>query len=92
MIVRYSKFTLLTQIFEAEKYFFQLTAEILRSAYTRVSSCRCVWSVEVSTGKWEEYSYEVNGQIEDAQSKNLSHVCCSLLFTHIYFMCLRLNS
>ncbi|CAF3802815.1 unnamed protein product [Rotaria sp. Silwood1] len=58
---------------EVEKYFLQLTAEILRNAYTPVLSCGYIWSVEISSGKWTQYSYRINKLIENAYLKKLSH-------------------
>ncbi len=77
---------------EAEKYYFRLTAETLRNARIQVLSRGFVWSVEVSSGKWEQYSYKINEQIENAQKKNVPHVCNSLLFILIYSEDLRLIS
>ncbi len=77
---------------EAEKYYFRLTAETLRNARIQVLSRGFVWSVEVSSGKWEQYSYKINERIEDAHLKNVPHVCNSLLFILIYSEDLRLIS
>jgi hypothetical protein len=82
----------LIQVLEAEKYYFQLTTETLRNARIQVISRGFVWSVEVSPGKLERYSYKINEQIEDARSKNLPNVCNSLLFICIYSENLRLIS
>ena len=56
-----------TQVSEAEKYLYQLTAETLRNARIQVMSRGFVWSVEVLPGKWEQYPYRINQQIEDAE-------------------------
>ncbi len=59
---------------EVEKYYFQLTAETLRNTRVQVRSRGFIWSVEVSSNKWEEYSSKINQQIENAQMKNLPYV------------------
>ncbi|CAF3324526.1 unnamed protein product [Rotaria sp. Silwood2] len=59
---------------DTEKYFFQLTAEILRNARIQIISHGFVWSFEISSGTWEQYSYKINQQIEDAQLTKLSHI------------------
>ncbi|CAM4906998.1 unnamed protein product [Rotaria socialis] len=59
---------------DAEKYFFQLTAETLRNARLSLLSSGFIWSVETSPGKWEPYSYNINGLIEDAQLNKRSYV------------------
>ncbi|CAM4776475.1 unnamed protein product [Rotaria magnacalcarata] len=61
-------------VLDAEKYFFQLTAETLRNARLSVLSCGFIWSVETSPGKWEPYSYRTNGLMEDAQLNKRSYV------------------
>ncbi len=61
---------MLIQVSEVEKYFFKLTAETLRHARIQVVSRGFIWSVEVSPGKYEQYSYKVNEQIEGAQRKS----------------------
>lgn len=69
---------------DADKYYFQLTTETLRNVRTQVISRGFIWPVEVSPGKWEQYSYKINDIIEDAKQKNLLHVCKFLLSIHIY--------
>ncbi|CAF3295032.1 unnamed protein product [Rotaria socialis] len=61
-------------VLDAEKYFFQLTAETLRNARLSLLSSGFIWSVETSPGKWEPYSYNINGLIEDAQLNKRSYV------------------
>ncbi|CAF1000281.1 unnamed protein product [Rotaria sordida] len=59
---------------DVEKYFFQLTAEVLRNARIQVLSRGCIWSVEISSSKWEQYPYRINEIIENAQMKKLPHI------------------
>ncbi|UJR08142.1 hypothetical protein I4U23_012418 [Adineta vaga] len=61
-------------IAEADKYFLQLTNETLRNARFKVISRGAVWSVEVQSGKWEQYSYQISDKIEDAHAKTLSSI------------------
>ncbi len=63
-----------TQVSEAEKYLYKLNAETLRNARIQVISRGFIWLVEVSPGNWEQYSYRVSQQIEDAQMNKLSFV------------------
>jgi hypothetical protein len=77
---------------EGEKYYFQLTTETLRNARIQILSRGFVWSVEVSSGKWEQYSSKINEQIENAQMRNLPYVCNTLLFICICSEYFRLNS
>ncbi|CAF2758721.1 unnamed protein product, partial [Rotaria sp. Silwood2] len=71
-------------VIEVESYFYQLTAEILRNARIQVLSRGFVWSVEILSGKWEQYSYTINEKIEDAQLRKLSHVCNSFVLIYLY--------
>jgi hypothetical protein len=80
------------QVFDTEKYFFQLTAETLRHARIQYVSRGFIWLVEVSPSKWDQYSNRINDQIEDAQFRKLPHVCKSLIFIRIHLIYLRLNS
>ncbi|CAF4582707.1 unnamed protein product [Rotaria sp. Silwood1] len=59
---------------DAEKYFFQLTAEILRNARIQVLTRGCIWSVEISSGQWEQYPFRINELIENAQLKKLPYI------------------
>ncbi len=76
---------------EAEKYYFELSTEVLRNAQIQILSRGFLWLVEVLPSKWEQYSDKINKKIEDAQSKNLPHVCNSLLVIRLYGLYLRLN-
>jgi len=78
-------------VLEAEKYYFELTTEMLRNARIQILSRGFVWLVEVLPGKWEQYSDKIIRQIEDAQSTNLPHVCNTLLVIRLYGLYLRLN-
>ncbi|CAF3166024.1 unnamed protein product, partial [Rotaria sp. Silwood2] len=68
---------------EVEKYFFQLTAEILRNAYIPVFSHGYIWSVETSSGKWKPYSYRVHRMIESAHIEfdNEKSERCQIIFS-----------
>ncbi|CAF0989356.1 unnamed protein product [Adineta ricciae] len=55
-------------VMEADRYFLQLTNEMLRTTRIKVISRGAVWSVEIQSGKWEHYSYKMNEQIENAHS------------------------
>lgn len=75
------------KVVEADKYFLQLTNEMLRTARIKVISRGAVWSVEIQTGKWEQYSYKMNEQIENAHSSSrlfVSRSCsgCQLSIIH----------
>ncbi len=59
---------------EAEKYYFQLTTETLRNTRIQIISRGFVWSVEISSGKWEQYSNKIVEQIENAYTKKHSYV------------------
>ncbi len=59
---------------EAEKYYFQLTTETLRNTRIQIISRGFVWSVEISSGKWEQYSNKIIEQIENAYTKKHSYV------------------
>ncbi len=67
----------LIQVQEAENYFYELTTEVFKEARIHAVSRGVVWSVEVTSGSntWEQYSYKLNGIIEDAYLKKLPHVC-----------------
>ncbi|CAF1379978.1 unnamed protein product, partial [Rotaria sp. Silwood1] len=74
IIQKYYNYCLQKRVSDTEKYFFQLTAEILRNARIQIISHGFVWSVEILSGTWEQYSYKINQQIEDAHMKKLSHI------------------
>jgi hypothetical protein len=49
----------------------------LKEARNNAVSRGVIWSVEVTPGSdtWEQYSFKLNGVIEDAHLKKLSQVC-----------------
>ncbi|CAF1007839.1 unnamed protein product [Adineta ricciae] len=61
-------------VMEADKYFLQLTNEMLRTTRIKVISRGAVWSVEIQSGKWEHYSYKINEQIENAHSASRTFI------------------
>ncbi|CAF1451106.1 unnamed protein product [Rotaria magnacalcarata] len=58
---------------EAEKHFYELTTETLKAARIHAVSRGIIWSVEVTPNSdtWEQYSFKLNGLIEDAYLKKL---------------------
>lgn len=64
----------LFQVNEAEKYYFQLTTDLLRHARVRVMNSGYIWSVEVSPNRWEQYSNKNIELIENALVKRYPHV------------------
>ncbi|CAM4964904.1 unnamed protein product [Rotaria socialis] len=60
---------------EAEKHFYELTTETLKEARIHAISRGIIWSVEVTPNSdtWEQYSFKLNGLIEDAYLKKLVH-------------------
>lgn len=68
------------KVSEAEKYCFKLTNDLLRRARIQVVTCEHLWSVEISSGQWNQYSNKNIELIENAYMKKLSHV---LNFTSI---------
>ncbi|CAF0928899.1 unnamed protein product [Adineta ricciae] len=58
-------------VHEAEKQFYELTTETYKQARNHAVSRGVIWSVEVSPGSdnWEQYSFKLNGMIEDAYLK-----------------------
>ena len=63
-------------VHEAEKYFYELTTETFKQARIYAVSRNVIWSVEDTSksNTWEQYSYKLNGTIEDAYLKKLPHV------------------
>ncbi|CAF0879399.1 unnamed protein product [Adineta ricciae] len=58
-------------VHEAEKQFYELTTETYKQARNHAVSRGVIWSVEVSpnSDNWEQYSFKLNGMIEDAYLK-----------------------
>ncbi|CAF1381804.1 unnamed protein product [Adineta steineri] len=58
-------------VHEAEKYFYELTSETLKQERIQAVSRGVVWSVELipNSNTWEQYSFKLNGIIEDAYLK-----------------------
>ncbi|CAF4714682.1 unnamed protein product, partial [Rotaria sp. Silwood1] len=63
-------------VLEAEKHFYELTTETLKQARIHAVSRGVIWSFEIipNSDTWEQYSFKLNGLIEDAYLKKLSHV------------------
>ncbi|CAF1935738.1 unnamed protein product [Rotaria magnacalcarata] len=63
-------------VHEAEKYFLELNNETLKEAHIHSVARGVVWSVEQSpsTDIWEQYSFKLNGMIEDAFLKKHLHL------------------
>ncbi|CAF4224636.1 unnamed protein product [Rotaria socialis] len=63
-------------VHEAEKYFLELNNETLKEAHMHSVARSVVWSVEQSpsTDIWEQYSFKLNGMIEDAFLKKHLHL------------------
>ncbi|CAF3561359.1 unnamed protein product [Rotaria sp. Silwood1] len=63
-------------IHEAEKYFYELTSETFKEARIHAVSRGAIWSIELipNSDVWEQYSFKLNGIIEDAFLKKYPHV------------------
>ncbi|CAF3645504.1 unnamed protein product [Rotaria sordida] len=63
-------------VHEAEKCFYELTTETLKQARIHAVSRGVIWSVETTPNSdtWEQYSFKLNGVIEDAYLKKLPHI------------------
>ncbi|CAF0805827.1 unnamed protein product [Adineta ricciae] len=63
-------------VHEAEKYFYQLTNEALKQERIHAVSRSVIWSMEQTPNSdtWEQYSFKLNGIIEDAYLKKLPHI------------------
>ncbi|CAF1511634.1 unnamed protein product [Adineta steineri] len=61
---------------DAEKYFYELTADIFKQARNHAVSRGVIWSVEVTPNSdiWQQYSFKLNGVIEDAYFKRFPHL------------------
>ncbi|CAF0879818.1 unnamed protein product [Didymodactylos carnosus] len=51
---------------QAEKYYYELVADTLKTARKQ--------AIEINEGEWEQYSYKLNAEIEDAYQKKLSNI------------------
>ncbi|CAF3089011.1 unnamed protein product [Rotaria sp. Silwood2] len=62
-------------VLEAEKHFYELTTETFKQARIHAVSRGVIWSVEITSNSetWEQYSFKLNGVIEDAYLKKISH-------------------
>ncbi|CAF4736872.1 unnamed protein product, partial [Rotaria sp. Silwood2] len=62
-------------VHEAEKYFYELTSETFKEAHIHAVSRAVIWSVELisNSDQWEQYSFKLNGIIEDAFLKKYPH-------------------
>ncbi|CAF0856240.1 unnamed protein product [Adineta ricciae] len=63
-------------VHEAEKYFYQLTNEALKQERIHAVSRGVIWSMEKTPNSdtWEQYSFKLNGIIEDAYLKKLPQI------------------
>ncbi|UJR31949.1 hypothetical protein I4U23_019422 [Adineta vaga] len=63
-------------VHEAEKQFFELTTETYKQARNHAVSRGVIWSVEVTpnSDNWQQYSFKLNGMIEDAFLKKQSQL------------------
>jgi len=71
----------------AERRYYQLSAEIHKEARIHAVARNVIWSVETTmdSNTWEQYSYKLNGLIEDAKLKQHPHV--KNLFEKIVVVC-----
>ena len=76
---------------EAEKYFYELTSETLKQERIHAVSRGVIWSVELvrNSDTWEQYSFKLNGVIEDAFLKQHRSVRLSCAHREIT-RCLRI--
>ncbi len=58
---------------EAKNYFYELTSKIYKDKHIQAVSQGVIWSVELTPNSdiWEQYSFKLNGIIEDASKKHL---------------------
>ncbi|UJR14781.1 hypothetical protein I4U23_001769 [Adineta vaga] len=63
-------------VHEAEKYFYELTNETLKQERIHAMSRGVIWSVELlpNSDTWEQYSFKLNGIIEDAYLKHRTEI------------------
>ncbi|CAF0841059.1 unnamed protein product [Didymodactylos carnosus] len=61
---------------QAEKYYYELVTETLKQAHKHVLSRGIIWSVELTPndGQWEQYSYKMNAEIEDAYQRKSPYI------------------
>ncbi len=70
----------LFKVHEAEKYFYELTSDTFKQARLHAVSRGVIWSVELipNSDTWEQYSFKLNGIIEDGFLKQHPYVCISI--------------
>ena len=72
----FSLFNRFFKVHEAETHFYKQTSSVHNALRLQAVAKGIIWSVESSpnSNEWEQYSFKLNGLIEDAHSKHQSQV------------------